>query len=98
MLFGLFLVVVSIVFLYLEVNENNKFKELFQLFQTFKIFKRGIESSPLSLLSNYCYYSKTLENSTNCINTTVCNGQDKNNCTNVTNCVEISIDDKTNIY
>jgi hypothetical protein len=93
LLFGLFLVVVSIVFLYLEVNENNKFKELFQLFQTFKIFKRGIESSPLSLLSNYCYYSKTLENSTNCINTTVCNGQDKNNCTNVTNCVEISIDD-----
>ena len=61
LLFGLFLVVVSIVFLYLEVNENNKFKELFQLFQTFKIFKRGIESSPLSLLSNYCYYSKTLE-------------------------------------
>ena len=61
LLFGLFLVVVSIVFLYLEVNENNKFKELFQLFQTFKIFKRGIESSPLSLLSNYCYYSKALE-------------------------------------
>ena len=59
--FGLFLVIVSIVFLFLEVNENNKFKELFQLFQTFKIFKRGIESSPLSLLSNYCYYSKTLE-------------------------------------
>ena len=25
--------------------------------QTFKIFKRGIESSPLSLLSNYCYYT-----------------------------------------
>ena len=66
LLFGLFLVAVSIVFLYLEVNENNKFKELFQLFQTFKIFKRGIESSPLSLLSNYCYYSKTLEkNETN---------------------------------
>ena len=61
LLFGLFLVIVSVVFLFLEVNENNKFKELFQLFQTFKIFKRGIESSPLSLLSNYCYYSKTLE-------------------------------------
>ena len=55
--FGLFLVVVSVIFLYLEVSENNSFKQLFQLFQTFKIFKRGIESSPLSLLSNYCYYN-----------------------------------------
>ena len=62
LLFGLFLVAVSIIFLYLEVNENNKFKELFQLFQTFKIFKRGIESSPLSLLSNYCFYSESLAN------------------------------------
>ena len=58
LLFGVFLIGVSVVFLFLEVNENNKFKQLFQLFQTFKIFKRGIESSPLSLLSNYCYYSK----------------------------------------
>ena len=62
LLFGVFLVAVSVIFLFLEVNENNKFKQLFQLFQTFKIFKRGIESSPLSLLSNYCYYSKTLDN------------------------------------
>ena len=69
LLFGLFLVIVSIVFLFLEVNENNKFKELFQLFQTFKIFKRGIESSPLSLLSNYCYYSKTLEKNESLENT-----------------------------
>ena len=59
LLFGVFLIGVSIVFLFMEVSENNKFKQLFQLFQTFKIFKRGIESSPLSLLSNYCYYSKT---------------------------------------
>ena len=59
LLFGVFLIGVSVVFLFLEVSENNKFKQLFQLFQTFKIFKRGIESSPLSLLSNYCYYSKT---------------------------------------
>ena len=58
LLFGVFLIGVSVVFLFLEVNENNKFKQLFQLFQTFKIFKRGIESSPLSLLSNYCYYTK----------------------------------------
>ena len=58
LLFGVFLIGVSVVFLFLEVSENNKFKQLFQLFQTFKIFKRGIESSPLSLLSNYCYYSK----------------------------------------
>ena len=58
LLFGVFLIGVSIAFLFLEVNENNKFKQLFQLFQTFKIFKRGIESSPLSLLSNYCYFTK----------------------------------------
>ena len=60
--FGLFLVAVSVVFLYLEINENNKFKQLFQLFQTFKIFKQGIESSPLSLLSNYCYYNGSQNN------------------------------------
>ena len=63
LLFGVFLIGVSIVFLFLEVSENNKFKQLFQLFQTFKIFKRGIESSPLSLLSNYCYYTKLNINS-----------------------------------
>jgi hypothetical protein len=64
--FGLFLVVVSVIFLYLEVTENNKFKQLFQLFQTFKIFKQGIESSPLSLLSNYCYYNgSVISNQTN---------------------------------
>ena len=64
--FGLFLVVVSVIFLYLEVTENNKFKQLFQLFQTFKIFKQGIESSPLSLLSNYCYYNGSMaDNTTN---------------------------------
>ena len=69
--FGLFLVVVSIIFLYLEVTENNKFKQLFQLFQTFKIFKQGIESSPLSLLSNYCYYNgSVVNNQTNTTNTT----------------------------
>jgi len=71
-LFGVFLVCVSIIFLYMEVNENNKFKQLFQLFQTFKIFKRGIESSPLSLLSNYCYFSSLLnttdENGNQCLN------------------------------
>ena len=69
--FGLFLVVVSVIFLYLEVSENNKFKQLFQLFQTFKIFKQGIESSPLSLLSNYCYYNGSmLGNSTSNVNNT----------------------------
>ena len=92
LLFGLFLVAVSIVFLYLEVNENNKFKELFQLFQTFKIFKRGIESSPLSLLSNYCYYSKTLETKTTCKNTTICYDEnDPDNCTTIVNCTEIAV-------
>ena len=73
LLFGVFLIGVSVVFLFLEVSENNKFKQLFQLFQTFKIFKRGIESSPLSLLSNYCYYtklniSKNFSNGQDCMN------------------------------
>ena len=72
LLFGVFLVLVSVIFLYMEVNENNKFKQLFQLFQTFKIFKRGIESSPLSLLSNYCYFSSksniTNGNGSQCLN------------------------------
>ena len=36
LLFGLFLVIVSVIFLYLEITENDKFKQLFQLFQTFK--------------------------------------------------------------
>ena len=75
--FGLFLVVVSVIFLYLEVTENNKFKQLFQLFQTFKIFKQGIESSPLSLLSNYCYYSGSAINSTN-----ITGSNDTNICLN----------------
>jgi len=70
LLFGLFLVAVSIVFLYLEINENNKFKQLFQLFQTFKIFKQGIESSPLSLLSNYCYYNGSVTNASTTDNST----------------------------
>ena len=91
LLFGLFLVAVSIVFLYLEVNENNKFKELFQLFQTFKIFKRGIESSPLSLLSNYCYYSKTLEYY--CKNETQCTGVNNTNCKNITKCINTTLDE-----
>ena len=82
LLFGLFLVIVSIVFLFLEVNENNKFKELFQLFQTFKIFKRGIESSPLSLLSNYCYYSKTLEKNESSDNTLDDSNTDEQPCLN----------------
>ena len=82
LLFGLFLVIVSIVFLFLEVNENNKFKELFQLFQTFKIFKRGIESSPLSLLSNYCYYSKTLETNESLENTLDDYNTDEQPCLN----------------
>ena len=64
LLFGLFLVIVSVIFLYLEITENDKFKQLFQLFQTFKLFKQGIESSPLSLLSNYCYYNGSMLKST----------------------------------
>jgi hypothetical protein len=44
LLFGLFLVIVSVVFLFLEVNENNKFKELFQLFQEILLILKKIEN------------------------------------------------------
>ena len=55
LVFDIFLIILSIIFLILEVKEYNYFKKVFELFQTFKVFKRGIESSPLSLLSNYKY-------------------------------------------
>ena len=53
LIFDIFLIILSIIFLILEVKEYNYFKKVFELFQTFKVFKRGVESSPLSLLSNY---------------------------------------------
>ena len=91
--FGLFLVVVSVIFLYLEVTENNKFKQLFQLFQTFKIFKQGIESSPLSLLSNYCYYNGSVIN--NSTNTTGLIGNITNS--NTSNCLNFYTEYSSNL-
>ena len=57
-IFGLFLMILSATFLIIEFKENTNFKSLFNLFETFKYFKRGIESTPLSLLSNYKFYTK----------------------------------------
>ena len=53
--FGIMLIAISVIFLVLEDNENSKFKKLINLFYTFHIFKRGIESIPLTILSNYKY-------------------------------------------
>jgi len=55
LIFGIFLIILSAIFLVLLVKENMYFRNVFELFQTYKKFKRGIESSPLSLLSNYRY-------------------------------------------
>ena len=56
LLFSVFLIMITILFLILEIRQNNNFQSLFNLFETFRIFKRGVESSPLSLLTNYRYY------------------------------------------
>ena len=53
--FGIMLIAISVIFLILEDSENSKFKNLINLFYTFHIFKRGIESIPLTILSNYKY-------------------------------------------
>ena len=63
--FGAFLIMITILFLVLETRQNNNFMSLFNLFETFKLFKRGVESSPLSLLSNYRYYDTENKNGTN---------------------------------
>ena len=53
--FGIMLIAISVIFLILENMENTTFKNLIHLFYTFHVFKRGIESIPLTLLSNYKY-------------------------------------------
>ena len=49
------LIAISVIFLILEDSENLKFENLINLFNIFHIFKRGIESIPLTILSNYKY-------------------------------------------
>ena len=53
--FGILLIIISIIFLIMENLQNSKFRNLVKLFHTFHIFKRGIESLPLTILSNYKY-------------------------------------------
>ena len=53
--FGIMLIAISVIFLILEDSENLKFENLINLFNIFHIFKRGIESIPLTILSNYKY-------------------------------------------
>lgn len=52
--FGLFLMILTLVFLILEVNKNSIFQSLFNLFQIFKQFKLSIEAITLSIISNFC--------------------------------------------
>ena len=56
---------ITILYLILEISQNNNFQSLFNLFEIFKRFKRGVESSPLSLLTNYRYFDLDNENGTN---------------------------------
>ena len=49
------LICISVIFLILENMENTKFQSLINLFYTFHIFKRGIESIPLTIISNFKY-------------------------------------------
>ena len=65
LMFGSFLILIAIIFLILEIRQNNNFQSLFTLFETFKRFKRGVESSPLSLLTNYRYFDNNNINGSN---------------------------------
>ena len=64
LIFDIFLIILCGIFLILEIKEYMYFRSVFELFQTFKIFKRGVESSPLSILSNYKYINE-INNNTN---------------------------------
>ena len=56
LIYSIVLIILTTIFLILEVTINNNFKTLFKLFGIFKQFKFGIESSPLSLISNFKFY------------------------------------------
>ena len=64
-IYGLFLMILTLTCLIIILKENNIFKLLFELFQSFKKLQRSIETTPLSLFANFCYFS---ENSDFCIN------------------------------
>ena len=64
-IYGLCLMILTFTCLILVLRENNIFKKLFSLFQSFKKLQRSIETTPLSLFANFCYYSA---NSEKCIN------------------------------
>ena len=64
LIYGFFLMILTLIFLIIVLHENHIFKNLFQLFQSFTIFQNSIESIPLMILSNFCYHKKNNE----CIN------------------------------
>ena len=64
-IYGLFLMILTLTCLVMVLKENNVFKLLFELFQSFKKLQRSIETTPLSLFANFCYFS---EKSEFCIN------------------------------
>ena len=64
-IYGLFLMILTLTCLVMVIEENNVFKSLFELFQSFKKLQRSIETTPLSLFANFCYFS---ENRDFCVN------------------------------
>lgn len=59
--FGLFLTIITLLFFILAATKNNTFQSLFKLFQTYRFYKRGVQSAPLSILSNNCYHHNSSE-------------------------------------
>ena len=52
---GIFLILLAVLFLIFETSSCDELKNLFDLFMLLKSFKLGMESTPLSLISNYKY-------------------------------------------
>ena len=62
LIFGLCLLVITIIFLIVEIKENNYFLSTFQLFMKFRSFKQGIQSSTLGIVSNFKIWYKENNN------------------------------------
>ena len=57
---SLFVIIVTVIFLFLELSKNSYFSKLISLFHSFKIFKRGLESVPVCVLSNYNFINNNV--------------------------------------
>ena len=65
-IFCLSLIIINLIFLSVEMIENNKFQRIFYLFHTFHAFKRTVETQCLRLFSNLCF---DLHLNWKCVNT-----------------------------